>query len=194
VTVCFVNEAEDRELPLNVDELCHRIRTGDKKAREELFAFLSERFLCFARRKISSREDAAEVVQEALAAVAMKMNELPGEANVFGWAHRVLNIQVLRYYRKRYGDDRKLDAFRDSRSHTGAWEPDPAFRRTLQECLARVARQNNRYARVLNLHYQGYSVDEVCQMLGVTRNNYYVILSRARAMLEECLDSQGALG
>ena len=47
---------------------------------------------------------------------------------------------------------------------------------------------NNRFARILNFHYQGYAVVEVCERLRLTSTNFYSILSRARSMLELCLE------
>jgi RNA polymerase sigma-70 factor (ECF subfamily) len=174
---------------VNVNELFRLARDGDRRAQEDLFALLSARFRFFARRKISCTEDSEEVAQEALMVVAEKLQDLEEDTNLAGWAHRVLEIRILRYYRKHYLEERKMLQMRDEHHPFAAWMPDLGFRQELMKCLARVARRNTRYARVLNLHYQGYSVDEVSKMIGVTRDNYYVILSRARTMLERCLDS-----
>jgi len=126
-------------------------------------------------------------------AVASKLGTLRDDTNLIGWAHRVLQIQILRYYRNHYGEDRKMSDLDSHQARFASWSPDPVFRETLIGCIARVARSSKRYARVLNLHYQGYTVDEVCEAIGVTRNNYYVILSRARRMLEQCLNENEAL-
>lgn len=126
-------------------------------------------------------------------AVASKLGTLRDDTNLIGWAHRVLQIQILRYYRNHYGETRKMSDLDSHQARSASWSPDPVFRETLIGCIARVARSSKRYARVLNLHYQGYTVDEVCEAIGVTRNNYYVILSRARRMLEQCLNENEAL-
>ena len=44
---------------------------------------------------------------------------------------------------------------------------------------------------VLNLHYQGFSVEEIQKRLKVTRNSLYILLHRARSMFKACLDKKG---
>jgi DNA-directed RNA polymerase specialized sigma24 family protein len=69
--------------------------------------------------------------------------------------------------------------------------PDPRFERQLLECLRKVGRHNNNFARALNLNYQGYSTEEICDRLKLTKVNFYSILSRARSMLDLCLKKGG---
>ena len=47
---------------------------------------------------------------------------------------------------------------------------------------------NNRFARVLNLVYQGYKNDEICQRLSINSGHFYVILGRSRERLRHFLD------
>ena len=65
---------------------------------------------------------------------------------------------------------------------------DPSFKRRLLDCLKKVNQTNTRHARILNLHYQGYTVTDICGKFKITRNNVYIILSRARLMLKVCLE------
>ena len=64
---------------------------------------------------------------------------------------------------------------------------DPALKERIRECFKRVHRYRQQHARILNLHFQGYSTDEICEKLRMSRNNFYVSLSRARSMLADCL-------
>jgi DNA-directed RNA polymerase specialized sigma24 family protein len=66
-------------------------------------------------------------------------------------------------------------------------DPTPGFKKKLIDCFHKVHRVNRRHARILNLHYQGYSTLEICDKLGVTENNMYVLLMRARKALAICL-------
>ncbi|MCP4703685.1 MAG: hypothetical protein GY865_03665, partial [candidate division Zixibacteria bacterium] len=47
---------------------------------------------------------------------------------------------------------------------------------------------NRRHARILNLHFLGYTTEEICSRLEITKTNMYSLLSRARSMLELCLN------
>jgi DNA-directed RNA polymerase specialized sigma24 family protein len=46
---------------------------------------------------------------------------------------------------------------------------------------------NPRYARVLNLIHLGYNTEEICRRMKLTRSNLYSIVSRARALLSDCV-------
>ena len=67
-------------------------------------------------------------------------------------------------------------------------DTDPDLKRRLLGCLQKICRQNVRYARILNLHYQGYKTGEVCGRMDVRPATLYSVLSRARSMLEDCLE------
>ncbi|MDH4034538.1 MAG: hypothetical protein OEV80_12145, partial [candidate division Zixibacteria bacterium] len=70
---------------------------------------------------------------------------------------------------------------------------DPALKRRLLDCLKKIRSTNLRYARILNLQYQGFDTEDVCRRLAVTRSNLYSLLSRARTVLELCLEEGGVL-
>jgi DNA-directed RNA polymerase specialized sigma24 family protein len=63
----------------------------------------------------------------------------------------------------------------------------------LLACLKKICLANRRYARIINLHQLGYSRVDICGRLEMTLEQSYVVMSRARAMLKECLD-KGEIG
>lgn len=83
--------------------------------------------------------------------------------------------------RARYSEETDLQTFR----------PDPDLEMNLARCLRRLIQSYPRYARVLNLKYQGYSTEQICEKLRITRDNLYVLHSRARAELKGCLAKGG---
>jgi len=62
------------------------------------------------------------------------------------------------------------------------------LKKKLLDCLNKINDANTRHARVLNLHYQGFIVREICEKLKLTRNGVYILLSRSRTMLKNCLE------
>ena len=168
-------------------------RTGDTAAGEQLFGCLNERFSLFVQHRISSRQDAEEVVQDSLMAIAEKYREIEITTSFTAWAYRVLENKLSYYYRTKKTRTRKLAELAQDKPAGGTYSTDPSFRRRLLDCIKKVSRVNIRHARILNLHYQGYSVEYICGKFGVTRNNLYIILSRARSMLKACVET-GDLG
>lgn len=173
---------------MNLNSLQALARNGDTSAENKLFTMLSVRFRLFVQRKIWDETDADEVVQEALMAVAKKHRETDFQLSFVAWAHQVLEYEILRYYRRKGYRERRFGQVVDADA-AAAWIPDPDLKRRLLDCLGKIDRVNNRYARMLNLHYQGFSTAEVCAKLKLTANNSYVLLSRAREMLELCLST-----
>ncbi len=162
-------------------------RDGDARAEEQLFEKLSARFGFFAQQRIWDRDDAQEIAQEALAAVCERYKTIEFQVSFSAWAHKVLDNKILEYYRTR-SRMRERESAAENGESTAAHGSSHMLERQLLECLRRLNIGFKRHARILNLHYQGYSVEEICLRLSVTRTNLYSILSRARSMLLLCLE------
>ncbi len=170
---------------MDLNELQKTAKKGDSSAEKELFRILSVRFHLFAYHKIWDEESAQEVAQEALAVVAREFKGVEIRTSFAAWAHQVLEYRILAYLKAKRTRDPGgvVDA-----EQVATDAPDPILKIKLARCLRLVGRANRRYARILNLRYQGFSTEEICERLGVSISNCYVLLSRARTMLEECLE------
>ena len=174
-------------LSLSINEIYELARTGDRSAEERLFERLRARFRLFAEHKIREAQDAEEVVQDALLTVAEKYKDIEFEVSFAAWAHQVLNNKLLSFYKSQSRRVKRQTPMIEEGSVPPPPQADPLFESQLLDCLRKVCLANPRHARILNLHYHGYSVAEICERLGLTRTNFYSILSRARSMLENCL-------
>lgn len=173
---------------MNINSLQILAHDGDKAATEKLFTILAVRFRLFAQRRIWDGSDAEEVVQDALMAILKKHKEIEFKTSFVAWAHRVLENEILRHYRRKGYREMRFGQTAGDVGNFPMWDPDPELKRKLLDCLKKIGSTNNRYARILNLHYQGYATEEVCEKLNLTPNHSYVLLSRARSMLEACLE------
>jgi len=171
---------------MNINELYEGYLEGTV-LEKELYSFLTARFRYVAQLRIGDHDEAEELVQESLIAVFSKIKTTEIEISFSAWAMRILDLNILHYFRTKGRRERLMEAY------TG-WAPLPgsdstvSLKRILLKCLRAVSEINNRYARVLNFCYQGFVPDEICQKLRLNKNNYYSMLSRARTMLETCLE------
>ena len=175
----------------DINSLQARARTGDVRAEEELFQNLTVSFRLFVQHRIRDEEDAKEVVQNALKTIADKYRDTEFETSFAAWARKVLQHKILDYYKTekvRQGKQRELT---DTMGVFAGSNPESSLKSRLLDCLKKVNRVNPRHARILNLHYQGYSTGEICGKLDIVPNHLYVLLSRARTMLQLCLDGRG---
>jgi len=176
---------------LEINTLYREAKFGGKAAEEKLFRALLVRFRLFVFRRILNEEDAEETVQEALLAVAEHMHNIDFTVSFSAWAYNVLINRIHGYYRKKNRQVSTSDNLQEIDSLKEDWTPDPLLIPKLLGCLKKVARSNRRYARILVLKFQGYDAQEICRKLNLSANNLYVILSRARSLLKECMEKEG---
>lgn len=175
---------------MNINALHSNACKGDNRAIDELFAVLTSRFRMFARHKIRNGQDAEEIVQEALVTISKEYNNITFTTSFNAWACKVLDNRMLDYFRKKKRESKRFDksATPDSDSMATGMNSNPDLKRKLKECLRKICHRNIRYARILNLHFLGYRTHEICGNLSVKPATLYSALSKARSMLEICLE------
>ena len=178
---------------MEINELYQLARRNERQAKEDLFAALRARFELFVRQRVGSQAEAEDVVQEALKTILEKYRSIEFESSFSGWAYQVLNNKLMTTVATRSRRRDKLAEAAESETHSHEETRPAGLERRLLECLRSLNRVNRRHARILNLHYLGYAVDEICTKLELTRSNFYSILSRARSQLQKCLKEGGFL-
>jgi RNA polymerase sigma factor (sigma-70 family) len=175
---------------LNINELYKDAVTGDKTAEHKLFQYLSERFEQFAHHRIWNAEDARDVAQDAMVSIAREYKSVGFETSFQAWAYKVLDNRILSYIKKKKQRGDRVVTVEDVRLIGDVpLNINPELQSRLLDCLKKVGAVNRRHARILGLHYQGYSTDEICGRLSMTKNGLYISLGRARTMLEICLET-----
>ncbi|MDH4157235.1 MAG: RNA polymerase sigma factor [candidate division Zixibacteria bacterium] len=173
---------------MNINELYHVARKGDRDSENRLFKSLTESFRLFAQQRIWNDQDAEEIVQDTLVTVAEKYGNIQFEISFAAWAYRVLENKILNYYRGKHYQENRFTWASDVGGEWASNDSDPSLKRQLLDCLGKINRVHSRHARILNLRYQGYSAEEICEKLAISRNNLYILLCRARSMLKLCLE------
>lgn len=173
---------------MDLNTLYTNARGSDKTSENQLFEALGARFHYFVRHRIRNKDDCGEVVQNALAAVAKDFRAITFEVSFAAWAHKILERKIMDYYRSRKRQQNVFSPMSDFDDPESGPQLNQEVRRKLIDCLQKVNTVNQRHARVLVLKYQGFDCDEICRRLGLTRNNAYSVLYRARTMLKHCLE------
>ena len=171
-----------------IDSLHKSASAGNKESEIELFRYLTDRFRLFVQLRISDREDAEDIVQSALTTIAEKFREIEYRTSFAAWAYKVLENKLRDYYKSQRRKKTHFERVSEPTGEGVALNVDPTVRQQMLECLKKVGQANTRFARIINLHYQGYTTEEICRRLSLQRGYFYVVLSRARTMLEQCLE------
>jgi RNA polymerase sigma factor (sigma-70 family) len=172
-----------------INSLFEQARLGDPAKESLLFKALTARFRLFTRQRIWNQVDADEVVQEALTAISREYKGQTFTVSFSAWAYKVLDYRILDYMQRQKRRSGKIDQLPADESVAAVHLDDQYFdlKRRLLACLEKVGTANVRYARILNLHYHGYTTEEICGRLELTATNFYTVLSRARSLLAMCL-------
>ncbi len=166
-----------------MNELRLRALNGDLVAENELFSLLRVRFVLLAKRRVGER-DAEDIAQDACVTIAEKFRSLSPDTNFAAWAFQVLRNKIgNRLQLRGRRDETDVEQCPDLAGPSSSAE----LEQSVMECLRRVYQVNPSYARAINLVHLGYSVEDICRLLKVTRGNLYVLLSRGRTQLRKCL-------
>ena len=173
----------------DVNELYALAISGDKKAESNLLENLSARFLYLTKQRVRDESDCQELVQESLMVVVRKYRDIEVETSFAAWAYRIIELEIMRYYRDRSSRVEKMNQLAEEIQAQPAHQPNPGLRAQLLDCLRKLHQVNQLHARMVNLIYQGYKTDEICDRMKLTAANSYSVLSRARAALRICLEN-----
>jgi RNA polymerase sigma-70 factor (ECF subfamily) len=178
---------------------------AQSEALHDLYDFLLRAALLYLsqhRRELTdwSRQDvrdlAADLAQEALLEIRANLESFRSEAKFTTWAYRfVINRAVSELRRRRYHDLSLEQLQRDEPvffqallSRRERIEPEVLAERRnyvslLREIIATELNDRQR-AAIVGVHWQGRSMDEVAEALGLTRNALYKLLHDARRRLK----------
>jgi len=176
-----------------INPLYQQAIAGDEASTKELFEILSARFRTFAHQRIWDEKDAEEIVQDALTIIFHEYQAVAITISFAAWAYKVLDNRILNYVQKRRRESLRVERLMDESTYSISDSSiDPELKRQLLHCLRNLGMANIRYARVLNLVYQGYETEDICRRMNLKRNTLYSHLSRARWLLMACLKKGGA--
>lgn len=167
-----------------------RFLKGDPDALEELIRTYSDPLTRFAYCFVGSAAAAEEVMEDALTDVLLKGRKFENEAHFKAYLYKAVrhrSINYLRFHRKHIPledvenvlccGDPEADAIKTERD------------RKVFSCMQELPEQ---YRRVLTLKYfDGFSVEEICSIMGQNAKQVYNLLSRAKNALGKILEKVG---
>lgn len=159
----------------------------------------------FAIGRVNNHEIAKDLVQETFLAGLQAAANFKGEATERTWLTSILKRKIVDYYRKinsRKGRAEVKVNFYDQGDQKGKWIEENVpqswgnnaeksiendeLKAALQKCIDNLP---EKYHIAFNLKtIKGYTTENVCNELGITPSNLWVIIHRARHQLRDCLE------
>lgn len=162
--------------------------------------------LRFALLQLRDQATAEDAVQDALAAALEAAGRFEPRARLKTWVFAILKRKIVDFLRQRYREpvvnEPPPDPFGGLFDDGGHWRPEerPAswgdphqalenaqFWRVFDACLDHLP--ENRARVFMMREFLGLETEEICQALGMSQNNCWVVLHRARMGLRLCLES-----
>lgn len=162
-------------------------QAGDASAFRVLVERHQSRAYALALRITRSAADAEEVAQDAFVKVWDALSGFRGDSSFSTWLHRIVarraidRAEVLQRRRRREAPE---EAMGEPVAHAATGDPLEAEQ--LQQLMAqRLSKAQNLVVTLF--YFEGHSVEQVGEVLGMNENTVKTHLSRARAVLREAL-------
>jgi len=163
---------------------------GDRRAFERLYGAHVNRVYSLCVRMVGDRTRAEELTQDAFVRAWEKLGQFRGDSAFGTWLHRLaVNVVLNDRQTERRRRDRQDDGIEDmdAIAHGDARPaPVPGLSIDLEQAIAGLPPGAR---KVFVLHdVQGYTHEEIAEMLGVTSGGCKAQLHRARMLLREALN------
>ncbi len=155
--------------------------------------------------RVSDEDIAKDLVQETFFAGLKSMDNFQGKASERTWLISILKRKIIDYYRKINSNKGKAEVrmnFYSDGENEGNWIEERApntwgsdadhdienseLGNTLDLCIEKLP---EKYAIVFKMKtIQGFETEEICNELGITSSNLWVLIHRARTQLRRCME------
>ncbi|UCF19687.1 MAG: sigma-70 family RNA polymerase sigma factor [Gemmatimonadota bacterium] len=167
--------------------LVAQAREGDLKALESVYLAYQNAVYNLGRRICGNEEDAEDVLQDTFLEVCRSIGKFRGEGSLWGWIRQVAVSKALMLLRRER--NRKIHFFGETGGlpeFVGNMPREPAGPIDLETALGRLPPVTR---AVLWLHdVEGYTHEEIGQLMGKTASFSKSQLSRAHRRLREWLE------
>jgi len=159
---------------------------GNRKAQRLLFEKYASRMMAICLRYIPERGMAEDLLQEGFIKVFEKLHTLKGD-NVEPWMKRIFINEAINTYHRKYKihiNNLSIDSVQGSKVD----EELPIDSLSLAEIKAEIEKLPNGCRLVFNLFaIEGYSHDEIAEMLSISVGTSKSQFHRARMLLQASL-------
>lgn len=166
-------------------DLCKR---GDSKAQFEIYKLYYKAMYNASLRIVGDATEAEDIMQEAFFKAFDKIGTYSNEVSFGAWLKRIVVNASLDFVKKRKLELTPIDEVYDVRDEAGDDEFVPE---SVEQVKMAIDQLPEGYKIIVNLNLiEGYSHDEVAEMLGITASTSRSQLARAKQRLLAILKKQ----
>lgn len=163
---------------------------GDRLAQRHLYETYAAKFLVICRRYLKEEKSAEDLMIESFMKIFERLPQYQGKGSFEGWMKRIVVTQALMKLRT------QKHVFQEINLENESEYPDQPYlleHLEVEEILLLIQNLPEGYRTVFNLYaIEGYSHQEIGQLLGISEGTSKSQLNRARNTLKEKIFSQQA--
>lgn len=171
-------------------ELVKACQRNDRQAQNALYNLYKGRLMGVCRRYTRTLAEAEDIFQEAFIKIFQNINTLQNPESVNYWVKSTVIRTAIDYYRQHRHENEQVNY----EEILEEWQTRPAVydRLTQEEVLKVINEMPNGYRLVANMFYiDGYTHQEIAQMLHIAEGTSKSQLARARDILKRKLKAMG---
>jgi RNA polymerase sigma factor (sigma-70 family) len=168
------------------EKLIRDCQKGKSYAQREIYTKYSRRMLGVCLRYVNSTFEAEDIMISGFMKAFDKMDQYKHEGSFEGWLRRIMVNEALQFIRRNKSIYLEVEIEKaDFQPAGGSFQPDTL---EAEDLLKLVQQLPPGYRTVFNLYgIEGYSHQEIAEMIGVSESTSKSQLSRARALLQRYL-------
>ncbi|WP_340074326.1 sigma-70 family RNA polymerase sigma factor [Leptobacterium sp. I13] len=155
--------------------------------------------------RVSNNEIAQDIVQDTFLAALKASKNYKGDASERTWLISILKRKIIDHYRKINSKKGKAEVLIDYNSDPdseGNWFEEQVadsfemnaedtiqneeLRLAIENCLGKLPEKQARVFKMKTI--EGIDTEDICNEIGITPSNLWVIIHRARTSLVSCLE------
>ena len=172
---------------MSLNQLIKKCKLQDRKAQEELYRKYSGKLFLLCLKYSSDRQQAQDTLQDGFLKIFENLDQFSGKGSFEGWMTRIMINTAMKKYRSRTVylsvDEDLIEDTEDN------FEVDEE-QVELSELIRFIQELPERYRHVFNLYVmEGFSHQEISEMLKISTGTSKSNLARARLKLQESVEA-----
>ena len=172
---------------MSLNQLIKKCKLQDRKAQEELYRKYSGKLFLLCLKFSSDRQQAQDTLQDGFLKIFENLDQFSGKGSFEGWMTRIMINTAMKKYRSRtvyLSVDE--DLIEDTEENFDVDEEQVE----LSELIRFIQELPERYRHVFNLYVmEGFSHQEISEMLKISTGTSKSNLARARLKLQESVEA-----
>jgi RNA polymerase sigma-70 factor (ECF subfamily) len=162
---------------------------GDRRSQQQLYQLFVAKLYGVCLRYSDNEEEAKEILQEGFIKIFTNLKQFKNKGSLEGWMRRIMINTAMEYFRKNsnfllYDNDTKLESVQVKYEHV----IEDLNKKDLLKMIQDLTPQ---YRMVFNLYaIEGYSHQEIAEILNISEGTSKSNLSRARALLKRRINEE----